>query len=274
MIRQLHSALRRDADVRFCSRTGLAGQHTQLPGAMDECERERCRSDLRARACHARASPGTVNAGQWPFPGHHDNGMFAVSVNRDAAQIKLEGPSVGPGGAASLNPLPDLELIFDRTRGHLSEVVVEAGEPCGPVVPGEPALGYLGRVFGNHLAAAVRQAPCGGVPPVGPRPHPAVIAALSRLARLGAAWCTTPVPCSPLWALEAADLARQCQRRATLARASFPSAARTQSCPAAVSTGETPGGWSTPPWRRPASSVLACRLTPTWTSACTVAKNP
>ena len=92
-------------------------------------------------------------------------------VDWDAAQITLEGRPPGPGAGASLSPVPGVELVFDRAGGRLSQVVVEAGEPFGPVVPGEPALAYLGRVLGGRVAAAVRQAPYGTVPPVMPRPH-------------------------------------------------------------------------------------------------------
>jgi hypothetical protein len=106
-------------------------------------------------------------------------------------------------------------MVFDRAEGRLSQVVVETGEPFGPVIPGEPALAYLGRLLGDRVAAALRQAPCGTVPPVMPRPHPTVIAALSRLARLESARRTTPVPCSPLWTMEVADLARQGRRPST-----------------------------------------------------------
>jgi hypothetical protein len=152
----------------------------------------------------------------------HDNCTFAVSVDWDAAQITLEGSPAGPGGGASLTPVAGVELVFDRAGGRLSQVVVAAGEPFGPVVPGEPALAYLARLLGDRVAAALRQAPYGTVPPVMPRPHPAMIAALSRLARLESARRTTPVPCSPLWTMEAADLARQGRRPSALANAGPP----------------------------------------------------
>ncbi len=148
---------------------------------------------------------------QRPPLDHQDNCTFAVSVDWDAAQITLEGPPTGPAGGASLTSVPGVELVFDRAGGRLSHVVVEAGEPFGPVVPGDPALAYLGRVLGDRVAAALRQAPYRTVPPVTLRPHRTAIAALSRLARLRSARRTTPVPWSPLWAQEAADLARQCR---------------------------------------------------------------
>ena len=182
---------------------------------------------------------------QRPPLDNHDNCTFAVSVDWDAAQITLEGPPAGPGGGASLIPVPGVELVFDRAEGHLSQVVVEAGEPFGPVVPGEPVLAYLGRLLGDRVAAALRQAPYGTVSPVMPRPHPALIAALSRLAGLESARRTTPVPCSPLWTMEAADLARQGRRPSALGNTEPP----LPSVPAppprlpAASVGKSLSGW-------------------------------
>ena len=185
---------------------------------------------------------------QRPPLDHHDNCTFAVSVDWDAAQITLEGAPAGPGGGASLAPVPGVELIFDRVRGRLSQVVVEAGEPFGPVLPGEPALAYLGRLLGAPVAAALRQASYGTVPPVTVRPHPAMIAAVSRLAGLEAARRTTPVPCSPLWAMEAADLARQCRRAFTLASAGPPLPADPAAPPRlpAAPVRESLSGWLDP----------------------------
>ena len=185
---------------------------------------------------------------QRPPLDHHDNCTFAVSVDRNAAQITLEGPPTGPGGGASLTSVPGVALVFDRAGGRLSQVVVDAGEPFGPVVPGEPALAYLSHVLGDRVAAALRQAPYGPVPPVTPQLHPAAIAALSRLAQLDSARRTTPVPCSPLWALEAADLARQCQRSSTLARARppLPSAPAAPSRPATPPGSKNLSGWLDP----------------------------
>jgi hypothetical protein len=185
---------------------------------------------------------------QRPSLDHYDNCIFAVSVDWDAAQITLEGPPAGPGGGASLTFVPGVELVFDRADGRLSQVVVEAGEPFGLVVPGEPALAYLGRVLGDRVAAALRQAPHGTVPPVTPQPHRTAIAALSRLARLDSARRTTPVPWSPLWALEAADLARQCQRPSTPAHAGplLPSVPSAPPRPATAPVGNNLSGWLDP----------------------------
>jgi hypothetical protein len=185
---------------------------------------------------------------QRPPLDHHDNCTFAVSVDWDAAQITLEGPPIGPGGGASLTSVPGVELIFDRAGGRLCQVVVEAGEPFGPVAPGEPALAHLSRVLGDGVAAALRQAPYGSVPPVTLRPHPIAIVALSRLARLDSARRTTPVPWSPLWALEGADLVRQCQRSSTLAHAGpcLPSAPAAPPRPATVPASKNLSGWLDP----------------------------
>ena len=56
------------------------------------------------------------------------------------------------------------------------------------------------------------------------------------------------MPRSPLWALEAADLARQCQRPSTLAHAapSFPSAPAAPPCPATAPASKNLSGWLDP----------------------------
>lgn len=142
-------------------------------------------------------------------------------------------------------------MVFDRAAGQLSQVVVGAGEPGGPVVPGERTLGYLGQVLGHRVAAAVRQAPHTAVPLVTPGPHPGGIEVLSRLARLGSAWRTTPVPCSPLWAAETAGLTDRCQRRvapgtAPLSSVPLSSVPRPAARSAAVPGSENLGGWLEP----------------------------
>ena len=187
-----------------------------------------------------------MNDRQWPPVDRNDNCTFAVSVDRDAAKITLDGPAAGPAGGASLTPVSGVEMVFDRAIGFLSHVTVDAGEPCGPVVPGEPALAYLGRVLGDRVAAVVRQSPFGKVPPVAPQPDPAAMAALSRLARLQSAWRTTPVPCSPLWALEAADLARPGQRPPVRTGLALSSALMAQFGPAATPAGGKISSWLDP----------------------------
>ena len=63
---------------------------------------------------------------------------FAVSVDRDAAQIVLRGRPTGAGGGASLTPAPGVELVFDRVGRWLSCVIVEASEPGAVQRPREP----------------------------------------------------------------------------------------------------------------------------------------
>lgn len=134
---------------------------------------------------------------------------FAVSVDRDAAQITLRGRPTGAGGGARLTPAPGVELVFDRVEGWLSCVIVEADEPGGAVELGEGAVAFITSVFGAGTAEAVREAPSGEVRCLALRARPGTIGVLSRLARLDAARVTSPVPGSPLWAAEASDLARQ-----------------------------------------------------------------
>lgn len=134
-------------------------------------------------------------------------------MDRNAAQITLRGRPTGAGGGASLTPVPGVELVFDRVDGELSRMTVEAGERCGAVAVGECAVAYITSVFGARTARAVRQSPSGEVRCLALRARPGMIGVLSRLARLDAARTTSPVSGSPLWAVEAADLARQADLR-------------------------------------------------------------
>jgi len=134
---------------------------------------------------------------------------FAVSVDREAAQIALRGRPTGAGGGASLRPAPGVELVFDRIDGWLSCVIVAAGEPGSAVAPGEGTIGFIASVFGARTAGAVREAPSGEVRRLALRAQSVTMGVLSRLARLNAARLTSPVPESPLWAAEAWDLAPQ-----------------------------------------------------------------
>jgi hypothetical protein len=132
-----------------------------------------------------------------------------VSVDRDAAQITLRRHPTGAGGGASLTPALGVEMVFDRIGGWLSCVVVEAGEPGGAAAVGEEAVAYLASVFGRWTAHAILEAPTDEVRCLALQTRPRAIGPLSRLARLDAARATSPVPTSPLWAAEAADLVRQ-----------------------------------------------------------------
>ena len=168
-----------------------------------------------------------------------NNCTFCVSVDWDAAQIMLQGLPTGAAGGASLVPAPGVEMLFDRADGHLSQVIVDAGEPGGSVVPGELAVAYISKVLGCRVGAAVLQAPRSTAPSIALRVHPIAVAALSRLARLDAARRTSPVPSSPLWAVEAAQLARQ---------AGFTARARTEArrARAVLAAGPNAMPWAAP----------------------------
>jgi hypothetical protein len=131
---------------------------------------------------------------------------FAVAIDSDAARITLRGPATGAGGGAYLTPLPGVELAFDRVGGWLSGMTVAVSEASGAAAA--EAVTWVASVFGTATALVVRDAPRGGIRwlTVPARPQP--LNALSRLARLDAARMTSPVPSSPLWHGEAADLAR------------------------------------------------------------------
>jgi hypothetical protein len=99
-------------------------------------------------------------------------------------------------------------MVFDRADGRLSRLVVDVAE----LQPGKPATAYVRTMFGDAAAAGLRAARFIAVERMALRADPgttATLAALSRLARLRAARLTSPVPTSPLWAVEAAQLARQ-----------------------------------------------------------------
>lgn len=130
---------------------------------------------------------------------------FTVCYDAGADQVELEGLPTGAAGGAALAPVRDLELIFDRADGHLARVVLGPEEPGGSVAVGPEASAVLTGLFGDEVMAAV-DAAAGRVLLTGGR----LSSALSRLARLDAARLTSPArPASPLWAAEAAELARQ-----------------------------------------------------------------
>jgi hypothetical protein len=130
---------------------------------------------------------------------------FTVSYDADTDQVELDGLPTGAAGAASLTPARDLELIFDRADGHLARVVLGAQEPGGCVAVSPAAAAVLTGLFGDEVLAAV-DAAAGRVLLAGRR----LSSVLSRLARLDAARLTSPArSASPLWAAEAAQLARQ-----------------------------------------------------------------
>lgn len=134
---------------------------------------------------------------------------LTLTYDEDAGQVVLEGLPCGPAGEAALSLAEGVQLSFDCADGRLCQVFVEAGEPGGPPVIGEPALTAVASLFGSRARAAISRAPSRAGDPVTVAAEPEVIAAMSRLARLDAVRVTSPVTDSPLWPVEAAQLARQ-----------------------------------------------------------------
>jgi hypothetical protein len=134
---------------------------------------------------------------------------FTVSGDGDIDQVVLEGLPTGAAGAAPLTPTRDLELIFDRADGHLARVVIGPQEPGRSVGVG-PGAALLTRLFGADVLGAVRAAEKQRAAPRVFLTDQSRSAHLSRLARLDAARVTSPARSgSPLWAAEAAQLARE-----------------------------------------------------------------
>jgi len=136
-----------------------------------------------------------------------DDCVVTVTWDQDIGQVTLEALPEGPAGGASLSPAEGVELIFDCASGQLSRVFVAAGEAGRLPVIGEPAVAMLKRLLGSRVDRAVRQAARRHGDPIPVRGDPGALAAMSRLARLDAARQTSPVADSPLWPVEAAQLA-------------------------------------------------------------------
>lgn len=182
---------------------------------------------------------------------------FVVSADRTLAQITLRGRPTGAAGGATVTPQPGVELAFDRADGWLSRVIVAARQHGGVLAADKEAVTWIASVFGAATAEAVRKAPDSAVqcPPL--RPRQETLKALSRLARLDAARVTSPVPGSPLWAAEAADLAT---------RAGLPLPSRALS-PPAVSVASPGNLGTTIPadvMRLLAGGARPCTLGSTW----------
>jgi hypothetical protein len=143
---------------------------------------------------------------------------LTLTYDQDAGQVVLEGLPCGPAGEAGLSLAEGLDLFFDCADGRLCQVLIEAGEPGNPPAIGEPALAAAASLFGPRARAAVKRAPSRDGDPLTVAAGPQIMAAMSRLARLDAVRFTSPVANSPLWAVEAAQLARQA-RLATRANA-------------------------------------------------------
>jgi hypothetical protein len=133
---------------------------------------------------------------------------LTLTYDEDAGQVVLEGLPCGPAGEAGLSLAAGIESFFDCADGRLCKVLIEAGEPGNPPVIGEPALAAVASLFGSRARAAVDQAPSRHGNPLTVAAEPQIMAAMSRLARLDAVRFTSPVAESPLWAVEAARLAR------------------------------------------------------------------
>jgi hypothetical protein len=141
---------------------------------------------------------------------------FTLSYDEDASQAVLDDLPDGPGGGANVIAAPGLEFMFDCADAQLSRVFADtAGTTSGET--DELITATADRLLGSEAGAALRQAPHKDGDPVVVATSAATMIALSRLARLDAAWMTSPVRPSPLWAVEAAELAEQAGLRARVA---------------------------------------------------------
>ncbi len=144
--------------------------------------------------------------------------LLTLTYDQDVGQVVLAGLPCGPAGEAGLSLAEGIELFFDCADGRLCQVRIEAGEPGNPPAIGEPALAAVASLFGSRARAAVKRAPSRDGDSLTVAAGPQVMAAMLRLARLDAVRFTSPVANSPLWAMEAAQLAGQA-RLATRANA-------------------------------------------------------
>ena len=138
------------------------------------------------------------------------NGLIPA-YESETGQVVLEGRRTGAAGGAGLVPAPGLELVFDNADGRLARVVVDAAGPGGEVRLADPVAGALKSMLGWRAPATVVKAAArpGGIKRM-LAPNPSLAAVWSRLARLDFTQATSPVPpASPLWAAEAAQLARK-----------------------------------------------------------------
>lgn len=132
---------------------------------------------------------------------------LAPSYERATGQVIFRGPPVGVAGEAAIEPVPGLELAFDRADSRLCWAV--AG------TTGERPVGFdlrvaamLTRLFGPHALDVVRGVIASPGDAHAVCPEPRLTGTLSSLARLQEAQVTSPVSAnSPWWAAEAAGLA-------------------------------------------------------------------
>ena len=134
---------------------------------------------------------------------------LAPCYDHAAGQMIFRGPPVGVAGEASIEPVPGLELAFDRADGRLCWAAADTtGEP--PVAFDPRVAPMLTRLFGPHALAVALGAVAFPGDAHGVCPEPGLTGTLSSLARLQVAQVTSPVPAeSPWWAAEAAGLAER-----------------------------------------------------------------
>ena len=138
------------------------------------------------------------------------DGGLTPAYESETGQVVLEGMPTGAAGEAGLIPVPGLELVFDCADGRLARVVVDSNDSGGQPGLDVSVTGVLKNVFGQMAPAAVRRAATQGGIKRALSPNPHLSAVWSRLARLDFTRATSPVPSSsPLWAAEAAQLARK-----------------------------------------------------------------
>ena len=134
---------------------------------------------------------------------------FTLSYDEDASQIVLDDLPEGPAGGANLIAAPGLELAFDCADGQLSRVFADTAGTETSAEADEVTIALAGPLLGSEVGAAFRQARRKDRHHVMVADEAATMTALSRLARLDTARMTSPVSKSPLWAVEAAQLADQ-----------------------------------------------------------------
>lgn len=133
--------------------------------------------------------------------------VLTLTWDKDIGQVTLEGLPEDSAGGASLSVAAGVELIFDAAGGQLSRVLVTPRETGNRPVIGRPAATTIKRLLGPRAGTAIRQAAQRNGDPVPVKGDPGALAAASRLARLDAARLTSAAADSPLWSVEAAQLA-------------------------------------------------------------------
>ncbi len=124
-----------------------------------------------------------------------------------SGQVVQQYLPTGAAGGAWLHPAQDIELIFDRAAGSLCTLSVSAGTAGGTWELSDPAATFLTTHFGNSAAQLVgrvagRRRAAGRL-----KTQIEAGSALSALARLRTARATSPVPASPWWDAQEAQLA-------------------------------------------------------------------